>query len=171
VSANLYENGGGNLTGVWAEHNTREAIYDAFRRKETFATSGTRLKIRFFGGWDFPTATLTNASWVQDAYAKGAPMGSDLPAKPAKVAAPLFLAWGVKDPNGANLDRLQVVKVWLQDGKHVERIYELALSNGRKVDLRTGKAPRRQHGGSEERHVQKYHRGNSALRRMAGPAI
>jgi hypothetical protein len=141
VSANLYENGGGNLTGVWAERNTREAIYDAFRRKETFATSGTRLKVRFFGGWDFPTAKFTDTGWVREAYAAGAPMGGDLPAKPAKAAAPVFLAWGVKDPSGANLDRLQVVKVWLQDGKHVERIYELALSNGRKVDPRTGKAP------------------------------
>jgi hypothetical protein len=141
VSANLYETSSGNLTGVWAEHNTREAIYDAFRRKETFATSGTRLKVRFFGGWDFPAATLAGAKWVHDAYAKGAPMGGDLPAKPAKAVAPKFIAWGVKDPNGANLDRLQVVKIWLQDGKHVERIYELALSNGRKIDPQTGKAP------------------------------
>jgi hypothetical protein len=147
VSANLYETGGGNLTGVWAEQNTREAIYDAFRRKETFATSGTRLKVRFFGGWDFPAATLTDttaltgAEWVHDAYAAGTPMGGDLPARPAKALAPTFIAWGVKDPNGANLDRLQVVKIWLQDGKHVERIYELALSNGRKIDPGTGKAP------------------------------
>ena len=147
VSANLYETGGGNLTGVWAEQNTREAIYDAFRRKETFATSGTRLKVRFFGGWDFPaaaltdTAALTGAEWVHDAYAAGTPMGGDLPARPAKALAPTFIAWGVKDPNGANLDRLQVVKIWLQDGKHVERIYELALSNGRKIDPGTGKAP------------------------------
>jgi hypothetical protein len=141
VSANLYETSSGNLTGVWAEHNTREAIYDAFRRKETFATSGTRLKVRFFGGWDYPAATLKDAQWVHEAYAKGVPMGGDLPAKPGKAAAPKFIAWGLKDPNGANLDRLQVVKIWLQDGKHVERIYELALSNGRKVDTRTGKAP------------------------------
>ena len=68
-------------------------------------------------------------------------MGGDLPVKPSSVAAPRFIAWGVKDPNGANLDRLQVIKIWLQDGKHVERIYELALSNGRKVDPRSGKAP------------------------------
>jgi hypothetical protein len=141
VAANLYETSSGNLTGVWAEHNTREAIYDAFRRKETFATSGTRLKVRFFGGWVFPNAIIKEAQWVNRAYAKGVPMGGDLPVKPSSVAAPRFIAWGVKDPNGANLDRLQVIKVWLQDGKHVERIYELALSNGRKVDSRTGKAP------------------------------
>ena len=141
VAANLYETSSGNLTGVWAERNTREAIYDAFRRKETFATSGTRLKVRFFGGWDFPSAITKEAQWVNRAYAKGVPMGGDLPIKPSSVAAPRFIAWGVKDPNGANLDRLQVIKIWLQDGKHVERIYELALSNGRKVDPRSGKAP------------------------------
>ena len=141
VAANLYETSSGNLTGVWAERNTREAIYDAFRRKETFATSGTRLKVRFFGGWDFPSAITKEAQWVNRAYAKGVPMGGDLPVKPSSVAAPRFIAWGVKDPNGANLDRLQVIKIWLQDGKHVERIYELALSNGRKVDPRSGKAP------------------------------
>jgi hypothetical protein len=141
VAANLYETSSGNLTGVWAERNTREAIYDAFRRKETFATSGTRLKVRFFGGWDYPNAAPKQAQWVNVAYAKGVPMGGDLPVKPAGVAAPKFIAWGVKDPNGANLDRLQVIKIWLQDGKHVERIYELALSDGRKVDPRSGKAP------------------------------
>jgi hypothetical protein len=141
VAANVYENSSGNLTGVWAEENTRGAIYDAFRRKETFATSGTRLKPRFFGGWDYRNTNTKDADWVKRAYAKGVPMGGDLPAKPAGAAAPTFIAWGVKDPNGANLDRLQVVKIWLQDGKHVERIYNLALSGGRKVDPKTGKAP------------------------------
>jgi hypothetical protein len=141
VAANVYENSSGNLTGVWAEENTREAIYDAFRRKETFATSGTRLKPRFFGGWDYRNTNTKDADWVKRAYAKGVPMGGDLPAKPAGASAPTFIAWGVKDPNGANLDRLQVVKIWLQEGKHVERIYNLALSGGRKVDPKTGKAP------------------------------
>jgi len=141
VAANVYETSSGNLTGVWAERNTREAIYDAFRRKETFATSGTRLRVRFFGGWDYPIAAPTDSHWVSNAYSKGVPMGGDLPDKPAKTQSPRFIAWAVKDPNGANLDRLQVIKIWLQDGKHVERVYELALSNGRRVDPRTGKAP------------------------------
>ncbi len=141
ASSNLYENSSGNLTGVWAEHNTRDSIYDAFRRKETFATSGTRLKVRLFGGWDYPAAITTQPKWLGGAYAKGVPMGGDLPAKPAAAAAPRFIAWGLKDPNGANLDRLQIVKIWLQDGKHVERIYDVALSNGRKVDPRTDRAP------------------------------
>jgi Protein of unknown function (DUF3604) len=141
VSFDLYENGSGNLTGVWAEQNTRESIYDALRRKETFATSGTRLKFRFFGGWRFDKSALQGADWVQKAYARGVPMGGDLPAKPTHAKAPAFVLWSVKDPDGANLDRLQVVKVWLKDGKHVERLFDVALSNARKVDPKTGKAP------------------------------
>jgi len=142
VTFNLYENGSGNLTGVWAEQNTRESIYDALRRKETFATSGTRLKFRFFGGWNFDKSALRGADWIPKAYAQGVPMGGDLPAKPANAKAPAFVLWSVKDPDGANLDRLQVVKVWLQDGKHVEKLYDVALSNGRKVDPKTGDAPK-----------------------------
>jgi hypothetical protein len=141
VAANVYENSSGNLTGVWAEENTRGSLFDAFRRKETFATSGTRLKPRFFGGWGYQSSITKDSNWVNRAYAEGVPMGGDLPAKPAKARAPTFIAWGVKDPNGANLDRLQVVKIWLQDGKHVERIYNVALSGNRKVDPKSGKAP------------------------------
>ena len=103
LSFNIYENGSGNLTGVWAEQNTRESIYDAMRRKETFATSGTRLKFRLFGGWSFPAGILKGPDWVKQAYAQGVPMGSDLPAKPAGAAAPHFVIWSVKDPDGANL--------------------------------------------------------------------
>jgi hypothetical protein len=141
VSFNLYENGSGNLTGVWAEQNTRESIYDALRRRETFATSGTRLKFRFFGGWSFANSVLRDSDWVRKAYAQGVPMGADLPAKPAQAKAPSFVLWSVKDPDGANLDRLQVVKIWLKDGKHVERLFDVALSNGRHVDASSGKAP------------------------------
>jgi hypothetical protein len=141
LSFNIYENGSGNLTGVWAEQNTRESIYDAMRRKETFATSGTRLKFRLFGGWSFPAGILKGPDWVKQAYAQGVPMGSDLPAKPAGAAAPHFVIWSVKDPDGANLDRAQIVKVWLHEGKHVEKLFDVALSNGRKVDRKTGKAP------------------------------
>jgi hypothetical protein len=137
----FYENGSGNLTGAWAEQNTRASLYDAFRRKETFATSGTRLKFRFFSGWELGDGLLKEKDWVKTAYSKGVPMGGDLPAKPKTAKAPKFAIWGVKDPNGANLDRLQVVKVWLYEGKHVEKVFDVALSNGRKVDPKTGKAP------------------------------
>jgi hypothetical protein len=140
VSFNLYENGSGNLTGIWAEQNTRESLYAGLRRKETFATSGTRLKFRFFGGWDYDGALVKANDWVVAAYRGGVPMGADLPLQPATRRAPRFALWAVKDPDGANLDRLQVVKVWLDRGKYAERIYDVALSNGRKVDSKTGKA-------------------------------
>jgi hypothetical protein len=141
VNVNLYENGSGNLTGIWAEQNTRESLYAGLRRKETFATSGTRLKFRFFGGWNYADTLLKQPDWVRQAYRDGVPMGGDLPAKPAGSRAPRFAIWAVKDPDGANLDRLQVVKVWLENGKHVEKVYDVALSAGRKVDPKTGKAP------------------------------
>jgi hypothetical protein len=137
----FYENGSGNLTGVWAEQNTRESIYDALRRKETFATSGTRMRFRFFGSWDLPSDLLKRNDWVATAYRSAVSMGGDLPAKPAEAVAPTFTIWAVKDPNGANLDRVQVVKLWRENGKHVEKVFDVALSNGRKVDARTGKAP------------------------------
>jgi hypothetical protein len=134
--------GSGNLTGVWADQNTREGIYDAFRRKETFATSGPRIKVRFFGGWDYKSDLLKSASWTKQGYAQGVPMGSDLPAKTASSKAPKFVVWALKDPNGANLDRAQVVKVWLgKDGKYAEKVFDVALSNGRKVDAKTGNVP------------------------------
>ena len=140
ASFSLYENGSGNLTGIWAEQNTRESLYAGLRRKETFATSGTRLKFRFFGGWDYDGALVKANDWVGAAYRGGVPMGADLPPQPGARRAPRFATWAVKDPDGANLDRLQVVKVWLDHGKYAERIYDVALSNGRKVDSKTGKA-------------------------------
>jgi uncharacterized protein DUF3604 len=133
--------GSGNLTGVWAEENTRESLYDAFRRKETFATSGPRLKVRFFGGWDYKNDVVKAADWTKQGYAHGVPMGGDLGAKPATARAPKFIVWALKDPNGANLDRAQVVKVWLgKNGQYAEKVFNVALSNGRKVDAQ-GKAP------------------------------
>ena len=131
--------GGAAITGVWAEKNTRESIFAALKRKETFATSGTRLKVRFFGGWGFDPDLLKRADWVREAYARGAPMGGDLPA--GRGGAPSFVIQAVKDPDGANLDRVQVVKVWLDHGEYREKVFDVALSGGRKVDPRTGRAP------------------------------
>ena len=129
------------ITGVWAEENTRNAIFAALKRKETFATSGTRIRVRMFGGWGFGPDAMRGADWVARAYAQGAPMGGDLPARPgAGAAAPSFLLQAMKDPDGANLDRIQVVKVWLEGGDYKEKVFDVALSGGRKVDPRTGKA-------------------------------
>jgi hypothetical protein len=141
VNFNLYENGSGNLTGIWAEQNTRESLYAGLRRKETFATSGTRLKFRFFGGWNFDRSLIKAKDWVKSAYSGGVPMGGDLPPQPPAGQAPKFAVWAVKDPDGANLDRLQIVKVWVEGGNHVEQIYDVALSNGRKLDPKSGKVP------------------------------
>lgn len=131
----------GSLTGVWAERNTREAIFAALRRRETFATSGTRLKLRFFGGWSFDRSILNDRDWLQAAYRDGVPMGGDLPAPPAVKRAPVFIVQADKDVNGANLDRVQIVKIWLEGGQHAEKVYDVALSDQRVIDGRTGRVP------------------------------
>src|SRR5262245_28016709 len=96
------------LTGVWAEQDTRKAIWDAIRRKETYATSGLRMKVRLFGGWEYDPAVLQQKDWVKTGYAKGVPMGGDLREK--KSQAPSFIVWAESDPGAANLDRFQIVK-------------------------------------------------------------
>jgi hypothetical protein len=133
--------GSGALAGVWAEENTREGIYDALRRKEVFATSGPRLKFRFFGGWDYAKDLPRQSGWVQTAYAQGVSMGSDLAAKPGAAKAPRFVAWGFKDPDSGNLDRLQIIKLWAKSGHYQEKIFDVALSDGRKPDPATGAIP------------------------------
>lgn len=133
--------GSGALTGVWAERNDRPSIYAAMRRKETFATSGTRLKVRLFGGWDYRSDLVRQRDWVSTAYKTGAPMGSDLPARPTRAKAPTFAVWAVKDPNGANIDRAQIIKVWLDGATPRERVFDVALSDNRRIDPKTGKPP------------------------------
>lgn len=123
----------GSLTGVWAERNTRESIFDAIRRKETFATSGTRLKLRLFGGWHYSKQLYETRNWVSTAYSHGVPMGSGLPIRPDNRSAPTFAAWATKDPMGGNLDRMQIVKIWIDNGHYVEKVFDVALSGGRKV--------------------------------------
>lgn len=125
--------GAAGLAAVWAEENTREAIFDAFRRKETYATTGTRLRVRFFGGWDFAPVDARAKNPAEIGYKKGVPMGGDL-SKAAKGKAPTFLIRAVKDPNHANLDRIQIIKGWVdKDGKPHEKIFNVAVSDGRKV--------------------------------------
>lgn len=129
----------GALTGVWAESNTREAIFAAIRRKETYATSGSHIRLRFFGGWGFTPALQKGPNWVRAAYAKGVPMGSDLPT--ATGNAPSFAVEAIKDPRRGNLDRVQIVKLWQEGGKQQERIFDVAWAGARKIDPRTGKLP------------------------------
>jgi hypothetical protein len=127
------------LSAIWAEENTRASLFEAMQRKETYVTSGVKIKLRFFGGWDYDTATLRSKDWVKTGYAKGVPMGGDLPAAPKK--APTFVVWAVKDPDSGNLDRIQIVKGWSKNGQSFEKIYDVAWSGKRKVDPATGNVP------------------------------
>jgi hypothetical protein len=131
--------GSAGLAGVWAEGNTREAIYNAFRRKETFATSGPRIRVRFFAGFDFDDDMVQSRDMVAKAYADGVSMGGDLTAR--RGAAPTFLAWAVRDPRSAALQRVQIVKGWIADGKPREKVYDVACSGGLKVDPATHRCP------------------------------
>ena len=135
----VLETGTSGLGGVWAEENTRESIYDAMARREVFATSGVRLKVRMFGGWGYDKDMLSKPDWVKKAYAGGVPMGGDLPRANGK--APGFLVWAMKDPVDGNLDRIQIVKGWTRDGQIFEKIYDVAWSGDRKLDPATGKLP------------------------------
>ena len=119
-------------TAVWAPENTREAIFDAIVGKETYGTSGTFIRLRFFGGWDYLDDLVKDDDFVKQAYDFGVPMGRDLPAKPSDAKAPTFAVWALKDPNSANLDRVQVVKGWYQDGYAREKVYDVTWSDGRK---------------------------------------
>ncbi len=126
---------------VWATDNTREAIFDAMQRRETYATTGPRMAVRFFGGWDFEAKDATNRMPASVGYAKGVPMGGDLTAAPDGKAA-TFLVAALKDPIGANLDRIQVVKGWLDKGGELhEKVYDVVWSGDRKPDPKTGKLP------------------------------
>jgi hypothetical protein len=133
------ETGTSGLGGVWAEENTREAIFAAMQRKETFATSGVRIRVRMFGGWDFKPDVLKQKDWAKAGYAGGVPMGGDLSAPKSK--APSFIVWAVKDPDEANLDRVQIVKGWTKSGQIFEKVYDVAWSGNRKPDGATGKIP------------------------------
>jgi hypothetical protein len=134
--------GSAGLAGVWAEENSRDSIYDALRRKETFATSGPRIRVRFFGGFALPSGLAEDADAVAKAYASGVPMGGDLlPAADGAAAAPSFLLWALRDPKSAGLQRLQVVKGWVEDGEGKERVYDVACSDGLAPDAATHRCP------------------------------
>ena len=119
--------------GVWAKENTRTAIFDAMKRKETYATTGPRISVRFFGGWEFNDDDLRSRIPAFKGYEKGVPMGGDLTSAP-DGKSPTFMVYALRDPIGANLDRIQIVKGW-QDAKGElhERVYDVAVSDGRKI--------------------------------------
>ncbi len=134
--------GSAGFAGVWGHENTRESLFDALRRKEVYATTGTRITVRFFGGFAFVAEDAGAPDLAGVGYAKGVPMGGDLPA-PAGGASPSFLVAALRDPIGANLDRIQIVKGWIgEDGGARERIYEVAWADAeRRQPDADGKLP------------------------------
>jgi hypothetical protein len=131
--------GASGLAGVWAEENSREAIYKALRRRETFATSGPRIRVRFFASYNFPADIADRADAVGQAYAKGVPMGGDLAASSGR--APSFLVWAIRDPNAGYLQRAQVVKAWIENGVAKERVFDVACSDKLTLNRSTWRCP------------------------------
>tara|TARA_R110001592_G_scaffold363371_1_gene685735 strand:- start:362224 stop:364080 length:1857 start_codon:yes stop_codon:yes gene_type:complete len=126
------------IAGVWAEENTREAIYDALRRKETFATTGPRIKVRFFAGTAFDEGIVDDGQMISSAYAQGVPMGGELT---TNGAIPSFIVLASGDPRGTRLQRMQVIKGYIKDGDAVEKIYDVACSDGLAPNPNTYRCP------------------------------
>ena len=127
------------LVAVWSEENTRESLFQAIKRREVYATTGTRIQLRFFGGWQFDAADVLRADFATLGYQKGVPMGGDL-TRGGNTHAPTFMVAASRDPDGANLDRVQIVKGWLDaQGNTQEKVFDVAWSAGRTIDAKTGK--------------------------------
>ncbi len=133
------EFGASGLAVAWAESNTRESIFDAFRRKETYSTSGPRMLLRFFAGYGFPEDIATRADGVEMADQIGVPMGADLVG--LKGAVPGFVVWATRDAGSAPLQRLQMVKGWVADGEMQEKVFDIACSDGLAPDAETHRCP------------------------------
>ncbi|MGI9401777.1 MAG: DUF3604 domain-containing protein [Rhizobiaceae bacterium] len=134
--------GSAGTTAVWAEENTRGSIFDGMKRKETYGTSGTLIRLRFFGGWNYPKDLTADEDFVENAYKGGVPMGGDLPEAASK--APTFAVWAMKDPESGNLDRIQIIKAFVNKwGLAGEKIYDVVWSDEdkRQIDPNTGKLP------------------------------
>jgi hypothetical protein len=129
------DGGASGLAAVWAEENTRESLFAAFKRKEVYATTGTRLQVRFFGGWDFTEADI-NGDISVPGYEKGQPMGGDIDNIPEATSEPSFIMEAVKDPKGANLDRIQIIKGWVESGTAREHVYDVKLSTVGESELK-----------------------------------
>ena len=140
VKIRHYKSLASGLAGVWARENTRSAIWDALARKEVYASTGTRMTVRVFAGWDFEKDEIVRPDFAAQGYARGVPMGGDLTKAPAGKA-PTLMIRAIRDPDGANLDRIQIVKGWLdKDGKTQEKVYDAAWAGDRTADA-NGKLP------------------------------
>ena len=134
------ETGAAGLAAVWARENTREGIWDAFARKEVYATTGSRISVRVFGGWDFTADEVERQDFAAQGYARGVPMGGDLRDAPAGEA-PRFMIRALRDPDNANLDRIQIIKGWLDGKETKELIYDVACADDREIVARRCSAP------------------------------
>jgi hypothetical protein len=133
VMITTWEASASGLAAVWARENTRESLFDAMARKEVYATTGTRMTVRVFAGWDFQPDEVERPDFAAQGYARGVPMGGDLTSAPSG-AAPTFMVRALRDPDGANLDRVQIIKGWVgAEGETQERIYDIAVSDGRTI--------------------------------------
>ena len=130
----------GGLAGVWATENTREGIFDALARREAFSTSGPRIRVRFFGGFDLPKGLHERRNAFSVGYRKGVPMGGDLTSAP-QDKAPRFLLWASHDPESARLAKIQIVKGWVENGTEQSRVYDAVCSDGAAVDRDTNRCP------------------------------
>ncbi|SDK45225.1 Protein of unknown function [Aliiruegeria lutimaris] len=136
-----WEQAASGLAAVWAAENTREAIFDAFERKEVYATTGSRIGVRFFGGWDYTVEDLTSRMPAFAGYERGVPMGGNLPTAPEGANAPTFMVFALKDPIGGNFDRIQIVKGWMNaDGETEEKVFDVVWAGDRAPDAE-GKLP------------------------------
>jgi len=121
------------LAAVWARENTREALFDAMERKEVYATTGSRMLVRFFGGWEYAAKDLNSREPAFAGYDKGVPMGGTLSDRPKSAEAPTFMVLALRDPVGANLDRIQIIKGWRDaSGETRDKVYDVAWSGDRK---------------------------------------
>ena len=159
------------LAAVWAPENTREAIFEAMERKEVYGTTGSRMFVRFFGGWEFTDADWQSRTPAVSGYTKGVPMGGDLPAYSGS-GAPSFLVYALKDPIGGNLDRIQIVKGW-QDSRGAthEKVYDVVWAGERRSRRRRQAAGNRQHCRCEAGDVHEHDRRCGARHRLDGPGL
>jgi len=141
VSSNGWDMSASGVAAVWASENSREAIYAAFKRKEVYATSGPRLRVQLFAGWNFPAGAESSEDFAAIGYRNGVPMGGDLIPTREFEQPPSFLLRAIKDPRGANLDRMQIVKGWVDtEGEQHEKVYNVAWSGERQLDA-AGRLP------------------------------
>ncbi len=129
------------LTGVWAASNSRESIYDALARREVFATTGPRIGIRFFGGWHIDESFFTHPDWTRSAYLNSVPMGAELRSREPDSNSPSFATWTIKDPASAWLQRVQIVKGWIEADELFEKVYDVACGDGNQPDPTTHRCP------------------------------